>query len=253
MKKSILSFLLIIVLILPVTVFAQEQDLNLNSNQPADPALKTKMESNVVAKVNNETITQKELQQTANVNQLLMKINRIDQQFVQTLTSTRSGKNVIEKYRKKQLDNLINNVLLQQKAKNEGITIPQSEKEKLYQKQKKSILENNNLSQEQYLSALKRQGFKNEKEYKQQFFNNPQLKVNRLIEKEVVSDIEVTEAEIKEVYEKNKEQFTKNNETQSLEKVKPQLKQMLKQQKQNQAIQEYLQQLREDAEIEKNI
>jgi len=68
-----------------------------------------------------------------------------------------------------------------------------------------------------------------------------------------VSDIEVTEAEIKEVYEKNKEQFTKNNETQSLEKVKPQIKAMIKQQKRNKQISDYVSQLRKQAEITKNI
>ncbi|TDS28215.1 SurA N-terminal domain-containing protein, partial [Halanaerobium congolense] len=153
MKKKILSSLLIIVLILPVTVFAQ--DLDLNSKQPADPNLKNKMESNIVAKVNGEKITSKELAQKASTNQLLMKINQIDQQFLQTLTSTESGKKVLKEYQKQQLDNLINNILLQQKAENVGITLNQKEKEQLYQQQKKRILKNNNLNQEKYLSILK--------------------------------------------------------------------------------------------------
>ena len=251
MKKRILVSLLIIVLILPATVLAQ--DVNLNPEQPADPNLKKKMESNIVAEVNKRTITQKELLQKANINQLLMEINQIDQQFVQTLTSTESGQKVIKEYQKQQLDNLINNILLQQKAKNEGISLSQKEKEKLYQQQKNSIMKNNNLNQEQYVSILKKQNFKSEKEYKQQFFNNPQLKVNKLIEKKVVSDIEVTESEIKKTYEKNKEQFTKNNKTQSLEKVKPQIKEMLKQQKRSQQLSQYVSKLKKEADITKNI
>lgn len=124
---------------------------------------------------------------------------------------------------KLQLDNLINNILLQQKAENLGITLSQKEKEQLYQQQKKRILKNNNLNQEKYLSILKNQGYKNEKEYKQQFLKNPQLKVNKLIEEKVVSNVNVTSSEIKQFYEKNKEQFTKDDKTQALEKVKPQI------------------------------
>ncbi|SDF94956.1 SurA N-terminal domain-containing protein [Halanaerobium congolense] len=251
MKKRILSSLLIIVLILPVTVFAQ--DLDLNSKQPADPNLKNKMESNIVAKVNGEKITSKELAQKASTNQLLMKINQIDQQFLQTLTSTESGKKVLKEYQKQQLDNLINNILLQQKAENVGITLNQKEKEQLYQQQKKRILKNNNLNQEKYLSILKNQGYKNEKEYKQQFLKNPQLKVNKLIEEKVVSNINVTSSEIKQFYEKNKEQFTKDDKTQPLEKVKPQIKELLKQQKRNKKISQYVKNIREKAEIKKNI
>ncbi|PTV93243.1 SurA-like protein [Halanaerobium saccharolyticum] len=251
MKKIILSSLLIIVLILPVTVFAQ--DLNLNSKQPADPNLKNKMDSNIVARINGEKITKKELAQKANTNQLLMQINQIDQQFLQTLTTTESGQKVLKEYQKQQLDNLINNLLLQQKAEEKGISLSQKKKEKLYQQQKNAIIKNNNLTQEKYLSILKNRGFKNEKEYKQQFFKNPQLKVNKLIEEVVVSDLNVTKSEIKNFYEKNKEQFTKDDKVQPLEKVKPQIKELLKQQKRNNKISQYVKNIREKAEITKNI
>ncbi len=251
MKKIILVSLLIIVLILPVTVLAQ--DINLNPEQPADPNLKNKIESNIIAKVNGEKITKKELAQEANINQILMEINQIDPQFVQTLTKTKSGKKVIEEYQKEQLDNLINNILLQQKAKKLGISLSEKEKENLYQKRKKSILKNNDLSQKQYLSILKKQGYENEKEYKKQFFNNPQLKVNKLVENKVISDIEISESEIKKIYEKNKDQFTQNNQSQDLEKVKAQIKEMLRRQKRNKQIKEYVDQLRTKAEITKNI
>jgi len=251
MKKRILASLLVIIMILPATVFAQ--DLNLDSDQPADPSLKNKMESNIVAKVNGEKITRQELLQKAKINQVLMKINRIDQQFLRVLTGTKSGKNVIKEYQKRKLDNLINNILLEQQAQKSGISLSQEKKEKIYQQQKKAILKNNNLSQKQFLSILKKQGFKNEKAYKQQFLNNPQLKVNKLIEKEVVSDIKITDAEIKKFYEKNKKQFTKNNKTQSLEKVKPQIKELLKQQKRSKQIKQYVNKLRKNAQITINI
>lgn len=250
-KKLISTALVIILLILPVTAFAQT--LNLNPEQPADPNLKNKIESGIIAEVNGQKITKKELAREANINRILTKVNKIDQQFVQALTRTESGKKVIEEYQKKQLDNLINNILLQQKAKKLGISLSQTEKEKLYQKRKKSILKNNDLSQKEYLSILNKQGFANEKEYKQQFFKNPQLKVNKLIENKVISNIEVSESEIKKVYEENKDQFTKNGQSQNLEKVKSQIKEMLKQQKRNKQIKEYVEQLRTKAEITKNI
>jgi hypothetical protein len=247
MEKKILALILIIVLAVPLTAAAQ------NSNQPADSNVKSKTEAKIVARVNGEKITNQQLAQETNLNQLLMGINRISPQFVQTLTNTESGQKVLAKYKEQQLESLINNLLLQQQVEQKGISLTQKEKNEIYQKQKKAILERNNLNQEKFLSILKKQGFKTEKEYKQKFVKNPQLKINKLVEKEVVSNLEVSEAEIKQTYQENKEQFTKNGKTQPLEKVKPQIKEMLKQQKRNKKISQYVENLREKAEIEKNI
>jgi len=64
----------------------------------------------------------------------------------------------------------------------------------------------------------------------------------------------VSEEELEQAYEENKEAFAQSGqENTSFENLKPQIEEMLKQQRQSQAINQYLEKLREDAEIEKNI
>lgn len=252
MQKILFSLFLVTVLLIPTTVLAQ--DMELNGDQPADPSLNQSINANqVVAKVNGEKITSQELAQKANVNQMLQQVSQVDQQLVQILAGSEAGKKVLEEYQKAKLDNLINNLLLEQKAESEGIKLTQSEKDKIYKQQKSAILEQNQMSEKEFLSVLEKQGFENEEAYKKQFISNPQIKVNKLIEDEVLTDIEVSESELKEAYNKNKDAFQQSGEDASFKKLKPRLEQMLKQQKQSQAINKYLDKLRKDAEITKNI
>ncbi|MGM0499453.1 MAG: SurA N-terminal domain-containing protein [Bacillota bacterium] len=252
MKKILLSLILITVLMVPTTVMAQ--DMEINGEQPADSSLAENMNSNsTVAEVNGEKITQEELNQQANVNQLLQQLSQVDQQLVKILTESKAGNNVLEEYQKEQLDSIIDNVLLKQQAAEEGISLSSQEKEEIYKNQKQAILDQNKMDEEQFVSALEQQGYENEKEYKNEFLNNPQLKINKLIDEEIAADIEVSESEIKEAYEENKEVFAKGKDNVSFEELKPELEQMLKQQKKGEQVEEYLSNLREDAEITKNI
>lgn len=251
MKKILVSLLLITVLMVPTAAMAQ--DMELDGEQPADPSLAENINSNVVATVNGEEITAQELNQQANVNQMLQQISQVDQQLVQILASSEAGKTVLEEYQKAKLDGIIDNLLLEQEAEEAGIKLTKAEKDEIYQQQKEAILQQNQMDEEQFLSILEQQGYENEDAYKEEFTNNPQIKVNKLIEEEVIADINVSEEEMKESYEQNKEALAQNGQDGSFEELKPQLEQMLKQQKQSQAISQYLEQLREDAEINKNI
>lgn len=255
MKKKLVILFLVTALIVPTTIFAQ--DMEVDPDQPADPSLEENAqqqgEGEVVAEVNGEEITQQQLAQQANVNQLLQQISQIDQTFVQLLANSEEGNKLLESYQEQQLDSLINNVLLEQQVEEENITLSESEAEEFYQNQKESILQNNNMSEEEFASALEQQGYESESEYKEEIMENPQFKINKLIEEEVVSNIDVSEDELRTAYEENKENFQQQGEDTSFEDVKPRLEQMLVQQKQSQQINEYLEELKDDAEIEKNI
>jgi hypothetical protein len=253
MKKKLVIFFLVTALIVPTTIFAQ--DMEINSDQPADPSLEknAQQQNQVVAKVNGEKITQQELAKQANVNQLLQQLSQIDQTFVQLLVNSKEGNALLETYQKKQLDSIINNVLLKQEVKEENITLSSSEADEFYQKQKQTILKNNNMSEEEFKSALKNQGYASESEYKKKIMENPQFKIKKLIEEEVVNNIQVSEKELKQAFENNKENFQQQNKNVSFEDVKPRLEQMLVQQKQSKQISQYLEKLRNEADIEKNI
>src|SRR6056297_2174524 len=126
MKKVLVSILLITVLMVPAAVMAQEMELD--GDQPADLSLKENINSNsIVAEVNGEEITQQKLNQQANINQLLQRISRIDQQLVQILAESEAGSNVLKQYQKEQLNSIIDNVLLEQQAEKEGISLSNQE------------------------------------------------------------------------------------------------------------------------------
>ena len=252
MKKILVSLLLITVLMVPTTIMAQE--IELDGEEPADPSLKENINSNsAVAEVNGEEITQEELKQEANINQLLQQLSQVDRQLVQILAQSEAGSKVLKEYQKKKLDSIIDNMLLTQKAEEEGISLSQQEKEEIYQEQKSAIMEKQQMDEEKFLTVLEQQGYENEKAYKEEFLNNPQLKVNKLIDQKIAVDIEISEKELKKAYEENKDTFAQGQKEVSFEKLKPQLKQMLRQQKENKKLNEYLSDLRENAEIEKKI
>jgi hypothetical protein len=249
MKKILLSLLLITVLMVPATVMAQ--DMEMNGEQPADQSLNPN--NQVVATVNGEKISSQQLAQQANVNQILQQVSQVDQQLAQILASSEAGSKVLEELQNAKLDSIIDNVLLKQAAEEADIDLSQKEKDEIYQQQKNAILQQQQMTEEQFLSILKKQGYENEAAYKKEFSNNPQIKINKLIEEEVVANIEISEEELKKAYDKNKDALAQSGQDTSFEEIKPRLEQMLKQQKQGQAINQYLSELREDAEIEKNI
>ncbi len=251
MKKILISLLLITVLMVPTSALAQDMEMN---GEPADPSLSQNMNANqVVATVNGEEITSQQLAQQANVNQMLQQISQVDQQLVQILANSEAGNQVLEQYQNAKLDSLIDNVLLEQKVEEEGITLTQSEADEIYQQQKQAILKQNQMTEEDFLSVLEQRGYENEAAYKEEFSNNPQIKINKLIEEKVLANIEVSEDEMQKAYDENKEALQQSGQDGSFEELKPQLEQMLKQQKQSQAINQYLEELRNNAEIEKNI
>ena len=249
MKKILVSLLLITVLMVPTAALAQ----NTESNSEKNAAQSLNQGNQVVATVNGEEISSQQLAQQANVNQILQQVSQIDQQLAQLLASSEAGNTVLQELQKAKLDSLIDNVLLEQAAEESDITLTQEEKNKIYEEQKAAILQQNQMDEEQFLSILEQRGYEIEEAYKEEFSNNPQIKINKLIEEEVLADVEVTEAELKSAYEENKEAFEQSGQEASFEKLKPQLEQMLKQQQQSQAINQYLDKLREDAEIKKNI
>lgn len=248
MKKILISLLVITVLIVPTSVFAQEMDMT--PEEPIDPNIEEEMGDNIVAEVNGEEITGQQLAQQADVNNLLQEVSQIDQQLAQVLVNTESGNEVLDEFQRLKLDSLINNVLLSQQAEELGIELTEQEVDEIYQGQKESIKQQNDLSEEEFLAVLENQGFESEEEYKQAFADNPSLKVNKLIEQEVLANLEISEEELLQQYEENEEHFTQGGETIPFEQIRPQLEQMMMQQRQNEVINDYIEDLRDDANIE---
>lgn len=232
----------------PTAALAQDVELE---EDPADSV--SNQQTEIVATVNGEEISSQMLEQQVNEDQILNQVARVDQQLAQILDNTEAGSQVMEELKKAKLDSVIDSLLLRQKVEESDITLTEKELDEIYQQQKSSIMQQNQWDEEKYLTKIKEQGYENEAAFKEQLTNNPSIKINKFVEEKVLGDIEVSEEELKQAYDQRKNAMAQSGQDSSFEKVKPQLEQLLKQQKQSRTINAYLEKLREDAEIEINL
>lgn len=195
-KKSIIIMTLL-TLLFTIPTLATEGDSDTQS---------TKEE--IVAVVNGEKISITELDQYANMQQLVMQLYQSNQQFTQLLLQSEAGQNLMNKYRKTKLDGLITSELLKMEAKNRNIKLNEEEKDQMFNQQLEKIKSSNNMSEEQLLSTLSQQGISSLDEYKKVFLesNSENLLVNKLMQ-EVTSDIDISDERAKEYYNNNKSEF----------------------------------------------
>jgi peptidyl-prolyl cis-trans isomerase C/foldase protein PrsA len=160
-----------------------------------------------VAVVNGDSVTANELEQFAQTQQLVMQISQVDQSFAQLLFSSEPGQNLLKEYRKVKLESLINQKLLSQAAQESNIEVTQKEKDQYFNQQVKKIKQQNDLTQEEFEQVLQQQGMSSVEEYKERFLNNSNILVNKFLQTEVYSDINISKEEAKNYYDNNKEQF----------------------------------------------
>src|SRR6056297_647045 len=98
--RKIIVIPLIFVLVFSLSLIGYSQKNTQSSNQQTQ-------ENKIVAKVNNDKITSKELDQYAGTNQLIMSLYQQKKDFAQVLLQTEAGKNLLDKYRENKLQGLI--------------------------------------------------------------------------------------------------------------------------------------------------
>jgi peptidyl-prolyl cis-trans isomerase SurA len=191
-----------------------QQDLNLNGDKKSN-------NNQVVAKVNDEEISSRELES-------------LKQSFGQRAEQV-SDKEI--------LDQLINKKLILQEARKQGYSITDQEAESML----KSRLQQQNKSLEEYKQQLNSQGGSYESQLSKL---KDDLVIQKYLQEEFKNkDFEATEEEAKNFYDKRAAQSS-NGQLPPFEQVAPQMKQAVKQQKRGQAIESLAQQLRKDANIE---
>ncbi len=197
LRKNILVIAAVLLLLVVPTIFAQDAEQTQANVTPK-----------VAAVVNGEEISMTELDQFANIRQLMMKLLQTDQEFASVLLQSKPGQEVINEYRKLKVNQLIINKLLVQEAKKKGIKISDKEKEKLFNDQVSALKQQNKLNDEQLEKALAQEGIESLDQYRDVFFerNEDNFLVEKL-QKEAVADVSVTDEELKKFYEDNKKQF----------------------------------------------
>lgn len=241
-KRNFVIFSLVLLLVIPaIGVLAQDQESGQDSGQESQPT--------VVATVNGSDITQQELSQSAQVYPIIMTLSRQFRSFAQFMMTSEAGNEFLTEYRKYALDQLIDQELQQQKIEELGIEVSEEE----VQEQIDSIISNNDQ-------------FEDEKSLEEYLKNNQNMSLDSLksrikesirqqkLRDEVTGNVEVTEEEITSFYEENKESYKdQEGNVKSLDEVSDQIEGTLKSQKSNEAWSEWLEQEREEAEIEKKL
>lgn len=238
-KRKLLVLSLIFLLVTPsLALLAQDGGETENQNQPR-----------VVATVNGAEIMGQELSQRSQVYPIIMTLSRQYRSFAQFLMTSEAGSNFLREYRKHVLGLLIEQELQNQKMDELGITVSEDE----VQGEIDKIIENNDQ-------------FKDQKSLEDYLKNNQNMSMDDLkktikeslrrqkLREQVTGDISVSEEEISSFYETNKSSYTdQEGNVKPLEEVREQIRENLLGQKRNELWANWLEEAKEEADIEKNL
>lgn len=177
--------LALIVLATSVAAVAQSGD--------PSPAAGREVVETVIAKVNGDIITRRKFERSFEpIRQRLM------EQFKDDPTKLMEA---VDRQRKAWLENMIDNLLLTQRAKSQGIKLQEDE---IREYVDRLMLENNLKSQEEMVLALKAEGLDFE-DFKEDLRNQGYRE--RLIQQEIIRTISVTDADLRKYHEEHPADF----------------------------------------------
>lgn len=230
-KNFILPILFLSVLIFSLTAFCKGEAQESPVQQP-------QQEQEVVATIDGDEVYMSELNQMINLQQAMIQIQQMNPQFVRFLYTSPEGQTFLDAFKKNQLQDLITRKLLEREAEREEVTLSDEDKKEYFQEQVDMIMQQNNMTEEDLLGALKQQGIESMDQFKQVFLEQQgeSLRVHKLIEEVIVEKVNVTDGEAKEMYDQGQYQM-------EFDEVKDQIKREL-------AQQQYIDQLKDKANIE---
>lgn len=216
-----------------------EKESSESSKQTEAPKPDLEGVPDVVAKVNGTEIKKAEFETT------------YKGQFQQAaMQSQMSGQELDQDQLKKQVaDTLVGQELLMQEAEKREYEASEEEVNKMLEDLAKQQQAG---SAEEFLTALEEQGM-GEKEVRSQL--QSQIKIDKLIAEEA-GDVQPSEEEMQKAYDQMKKQQEKmdtEQEVPSFEEAKPTIEQQLTRQKEGQATQKLVDNLREEADVTVNL
>ncbi|MFW5998711.1 MAG: peptidylprolyl isomerase [Halanaerobiaceae bacterium] len=199
-KKSIIALVMISLLFISIPLMAQESEQN----------------NEVAAVVNGQNITENQLEQYAGIQQLVMTLFQSNQQFASVLLDSEEGEALINEFKKRKLDGLIEQTLLEQEAEARNVIVSQEDKEESFNQHLNQIKQQYNLSESQLVETLSQQGIGSLDQYKEMFLNESEqdLLINKLSQ-EVVEEAEVSDQEIENYYNENKERYEQEDQVEA--------------------------------------
>ncbi|ABV32638.1 MULTISPECIES: peptidyl-prolyl cis-trans isomerase [Pseudothermotoga] len=162
----------------------------------------------VVAEVNGVAITMEELNREANVDRLLSQIQSVDATFYDVLVNTSEGVNLLLRYKREVLNNLIDQVLIKQIGEKMGVTVSKDNIENMVSTELNKTLTQYGMTESDLDWYLKQAGLGDINSFKDRlrWIFTVQQTVS-LIQQQVTSSATVTEEEARQFYEQNREYF----------------------------------------------
>jgi len=198
--SRILVISFILVTILAILSFSEEATSTTNES--------TGLALGIAAIVNGEKITTDKLDFEAQIPYTLAQLKRANERMYNVMVSTKEGYDFLVRYRKAILDELIDGVLITQYAKKVGIVVSDNEVVDFVNKYIDQILKQYKISQNDLEQYIKAQGYADLASYKERLAEKRRLMLclERLRDF-VTKNVTVSEDQIKQFYEENKEKF----------------------------------------------
>ena len=185
-------------------LFAQGE----TSATPVNLETKPSTLTGVAAIVNGIVITTEKLDFEAQIPYTLAQLRKINERMYMTMVSTKEGYDFLRTYRRMILNELIDGILISQYAQKVGIVVTDEEVKSFVNNYLNQILNQYKINESDLERFLKSQGYKSLDQYKERLFEKRKmiLYLSRLKDK-VTSNVTVSDDEIKDFYEKNKDRF----------------------------------------------
>jgi peptidyl-prolyl cis-trans isomerase C/foldase protein PrsA len=206
----------------------------------------------VVAVVNGEEITKPELDQLTNIPGIVFSLYQQYPRFAQVLLTTEEGKALLKVYEREVLEGMIKWRLLVQEARARGLTVPEEELEAKVDATIQGILQRNQLTEDRLAEILKAQRGQTLEEFRAQIRREIEERMLiDLLKDSVTADVSVAKEEIEAYYEEHRDSFTdEEGNIKPLDEVGGEILTALMNQKKDAYWKEFVEKLRQEAEIE---
>lgn len=200
-------------------------------------------ESSIVARVNGEEITKKNLARSAGIQRIFLALKGVPE-FAEFLMGTEQGQRALDAYRSYVLEKLIDEKLVLQKAKSRGIEVNNREVEN---RLTTIINRTKEVANKEELIKKLEKDQRSLEDLKEEIRRKL---VREKLRREIVGKVEVSESEIRNYYEKNKDSFRdKDGVVKPLSEVKEQIREKLREDKKTAQWNEWLEKVKKEAKI----
>lgn len=195
MKLKSLVLMTLVLVLVSVPVLGQGQGQGMQGMMPEGQSDIEPDE--VVATVNGEELLFEELEEITGIQNLTMQLMQSNPQFAQFLTESEAGEKFLNAYRRDSVDELIQQELLRQKADELDIEVTEEKEDEYFSQVKEQLdsqREQQDLSEEEYIEQLNQQipdqEIESMDDIKELVLAEADLRTQVLIEEHIVDEID---------------------------------------------------------------